>query len=124
MAGLKEPGTAGTSGCVVMFVHILVVGRQALVNHISILRFLSHVFFKASTVPFYMYTGERDLTEVIRITAPPSFYSHTIDKRTKQITPSAMRQGNYSPRCVRWREIAGLPRKMGVKWIVVVIELY
>ena len=34
MAGLKEPGTAGTSGCVVMFVHILVVGRQALVNHI------------------------------------------------------------------------------------------
>ena len=72
MAGLKEPGTAGTSGCVVMFVHILVVGRQALVNHISILRFLSHVFFKASTVPFYMYTGEGDLTEVIRITAPPT----------------------------------------------------
>lgn len=52
MAGLKEPGTAGTSGCVVMFVHILVVGRQALVNHISILRFLSHVFFKASTSSF------------------------------------------------------------------------
>ena len=39
MAGLKEPGTAGTSDCVVMFVHILTVGRQALVNHISILRF-------------------------------------------------------------------------------------
>ena len=113
MAGLKEPGTAGTSGCVVMFVHILVVGRQALVNHISILRFLSHVFFKASTELFYMYTGERDLTEVIRITATPSFYYHTIYKRTKQITPSAMRQGNYSPRCVRWREIAGLPRGNG-----------
>ena len=32
MAGLKEPGTAGTSDCVVMFVHILIVGRQALVN--------------------------------------------------------------------------------------------
>ena len=124
MAGLKKPGTASTSDRVVMFVHILAVGRQAIVNHVSILRFLSHVFFKASTAPFYMYTGERDLTEVIRITAPPSFYSDTIYKRTEQITPSAMRQGNYSPRCVRWREIAGLPRKMGVKWIVVVIELY
>ena len=83
MAGLKEPGTAGTSGCVVMFLHILVVGRQALVNHISILRFLSHVFFKASTVPFFMYTGERDLTEVIRITAQEISYSHIMDKRTK-----------------------------------------
>ena len=82
MAGLKEPRIAGTSDCVVMFVHILVVGRQALVNHISILRFLSHVFFKASTVPFFMYTGERDLidTEVIRNTTPPSFCSHVIDK--------------------------------------------
>ena len=84
MAGLKEPGTAGTSGCVVMFVHILVVGRQALVNHISILRFLSHVFFKASTAPFYMYTGERDLTEVILFTTPPSLYLHIIDKRQKK----------------------------------------
>ena len=81
MAGLKEPGTASTSYRVVMFVHILAVGRQALVNHISILRFLSHVFFKASTAPFYMYTGERDLTEVIRGTAPPSFYYHIVDKR-------------------------------------------
>ena len=84
MAGLNEPGTAGTSGCVVMFVHILVVGRQALVNHISILRFLSHVYFKASTAPFYMYTGERDLTEVVRSTTPHGFYYHIIDKRTKK----------------------------------------
>ena len=84
MAGLKEPGTAGTSGCVVMFVHILVVGRQALVNHISILRFLSHVFFKAITVPFYMYTGERDLTDVIRSTAPPSCYYFIMGNRTKK----------------------------------------
>ena len=82
MAGLKEPGTAGTSDCVVMFVHILIVGRQALVNHISILRFKSHVILKTSTAPFYMYTGERDLTEVIRGTAPPSFYYHIVDKRT------------------------------------------
>jgi len=85
VAGLKEPGTAGTSGCVVMFVHILVVGRQALVNHISILRFLSHVFFKASTAPFYMYTGERDLTEVIRIAAPVIFCAYIMDKRTKKL---------------------------------------
>ena len=31
-----------------------------------------------------MYTGERDLTEVIRSTAPPSFYYHAMDKRTKK----------------------------------------
>ena len=84
MAGLKEPGTVGTSDCVVMFVHILIVGRQALVNHISILRFLSHVIFKTSTAPFYMYTGERDLTEVIRNTTPPGFCSHITDKRIKK----------------------------------------
>ena len=36
MAGLKEPRTAGTSDCAVMLVHILVVGRQALANHISL----------------------------------------------------------------------------------------
>ena len=83
MAGLKEPGTAGNSGCVVMFVHILVVGRQALVNHISILRFLSHVFFKASTAPFFVYTGKGDLAKFIRIAVPPSFYSYIMDKRKK-----------------------------------------
>ena len=70
MAGLKKPGTASTSDRVVMFVHILAVGRQAIVNHVSILRFLSHVFFKTSTEHFYMYTGERDLTEVILFTNP------------------------------------------------------
>ena len=71
-----------------------------------------------------MYTGERDLTEVIRSTAPPSFYSHILDRRTKEITSGMVRRGYYFPRCVRWREIAGLPRKKGVKWIVVVIVLY
>ena len=84
MAGLKEPGTAGTSGCVVMFLHILVVGRQALVNHISILRFLSHVFFKASTAHIYMYTGDGDLTEAIMFTIPPSLYLHIMDTRQKK----------------------------------------
>ena len=77
---LKEPGTSGTSDRVVMCVHILDVGTHDFVNPISILRFLSHGFFKASTAPFYMYTGERDLTEVIRNTTPPSFFFHVIDK--------------------------------------------
>ena len=58
-----------------------------------------------------MYTGERDLTEVIRSTAPPSFYSQILDKRTKEITLGMMRRGYYFPCCVRWREIAGLPGK-------------
>ena len=78
MAGLKEPGTAGISGCVVIFVHILVVGRQALVNHISILRFLSHILFKASTAHFNMHTGERGLIEVILFTTPPSLHANII----------------------------------------------
>ena len=59
-----------------------------------------------------MYTGERDLTEVVRSTTPHGFYYHIIDKRTKK-TWGVIREGYYFPRCVRWREIAGLPRKKG-----------
>ena len=58
-----------------------------------------------------MYARERVLTEVIRSTAPPSFYSRILDKRTKIITSGMMRRGYYFPCCVRWREIAGLPGK-------------
>ena len=60
MAGLKELGTTGTSDCVVLSVHILVVGGQELINHISTYRFLSHVLLKASTAPlFYVHWGAR-----------------------------------------------------------------
>ena len=31
------------------------------------------------------------------------------------MAPGMMRRGYYFPRCVRWREIAGLPRKKGVE---------
>ena len=60
-----------------------------------------------------MYTGERDLTEVIRDTAPYSFYYRAIDKRTKELTSDMIRRGYYFPRCVRCRESAGLSRKKG-----------
>ena len=124
MAGLKEPGTAGTSGCVVMFLHILVVGRQALVNHISTLRFLSHVFLKASTAPFFMYTGERDLTEVIRITSPSSIYCHITDKRTKKCNAGCDATETLLSALCALALNRRVTEKMGVKWIVVVVVLY
>ena len=60
-----------------------------------------------------MYTGERDLTEVIRNTAPHSLYYHTIDKRKEELKSDMIRRGYYFPRCVRCRESAGLSRKKG-----------
>ena len=58
-----------------------------------------------------MYARERVLTEVARSTAPLSFYSQILDKRTKIITSGMMRRGYYFLCCVCWREIAGLPEK-------------